>query len=49
MERLLGLVRKKRKLEQEMNDCVSHIEAVFKTTSDKVQIAIDARLDAISS
>ncbi|KAK4546098.1 hypothetical protein LTR36_002235 [Oleoguttula mirabilis] len=49
IERLIELVRKKRDLEHRVDNCVEQMEATFLVTSEKLQIAIDARLDVMSA
>ena len=49
MERMLELVQKKSELEDRIDECASQMEDLYLTTSEKVQIAVDGRLESISA
>ncbi|KAK5123964.1 hypothetical protein LTR85_002161 [Meristemomyces frigidus] len=49
IQRLIELVRKQRELEEKANECIEQMEATFVMTAEKLEIAIDARLDVVSA
>jgi len=48
IEHLLDLIRRKRVLLTELDGCQARQQIAFSATVDKVQLAIDARLAALS-
>ncbi|KAK4561140.1 hypothetical protein LTR86_005095 [Recurvomyces mirabilis] len=45
---LLNLVRRKRQLVTELESCLARLQIAFSATADKIQLAVDARLAALS-
>ncbi|KAK5133667.1 hypothetical protein LTR08_007521 [Meristemomyces frigidus] len=47
VKRLVTLVRQRRELEDKAEVCVAQLDALFATTLDKFQIAVDSRLETV--
>jgi len=46
---MLKLVQKKSELKDKIDECASQMEDLYLTTSEKIQIAVDGRLESVST